>query len=61
MKEYFHKKVYKTWSAPKMLEKNLIFGGAFLMSKYSMKFKLKIVKYCIENFNKDEVILEKYA
>ena len=31
------------------------------MSKYSMKFKLKIVKYCIENFNKDEVILEKYA
>ena len=44
-----------------MLEKNLIFGGAFLMSKYSMKFKLKIVKYCIENFNKDEVILEKYA
>ena len=31
------------------------------MSKYSMEFKLEVVKYCIGNFNKDEVILEKYA
>ena len=31
-----------------MLDKNLTFGGVFLMSKYSNEFKLKVVKYCIE-------------
>ena len=31
-----------------MLDKNLTFGGVFFMSKYSLEFKLKVVKYCIE-------------
>ena len=31
-----------------MLDKNLTFGGVFLMSKYSTDFKLKVVNYCIE-------------
>ena len=31
-----------------MLDKKLTFGGVFLMSKYSNEFKLKVVKYCIE-------------
>ena len=31
-----------------MLDKNLIFGGVFFMSKYSLEFKLNVVKYCIE-------------
>lgn len=31
-----------------MLDKNLTFGGVFFMSKYSLEFKLEVVKYCIE-------------
>ena len=31
-----------------MLDKNLTFGGVFFMGKYSNEFKLKVVKYCIE-------------
>ena len=31
-----------------MLDKNLTFGGVFFMSKYSLEFKLNVVKYCIE-------------
>ena len=31
-----------------MLDKNLKFGGVFLMSKYSSEFKLEVVKYCVE-------------
>ncbi len=34
-----------------MLDKNLTFGGVFFMSKYSKEFKLKVVKYCIENYH----------
>lgn len=31
-----------------MLDKNLTFGGVFLMSKYSHEFKLQVVQYCLE-------------
>ena len=31
-----------------MLDKKLTFGGVFLMSKYSDEFKLKVVKYCVD-------------
>ena len=31
-----------------MLNKNLAFGGVFFMNKYSNEFKLKVVKYCVE-------------
>jgi transposase len=31
-----------------MLDKNLTFGGAFLMSKYSNEFKMEVVKYYLE-------------
>jgi transposase len=34
-----------------MLDKNLTFGGAFLMSKYSFEFKKKVVIYCLERHN----------
>ena len=32
-----------------MLDKNLIFGGVFFMSKYSSEFKLEVVKYYEKN------------
>ena len=32
-----------------MLDKNLTFGGAFFMSKYSEEFKLKVVNYYLDN------------
>jgi transposase len=32
-----------------MLDKKLIFGGVFFMSKYTLEFKIKVVNYCLEN------------
>ena len=32
-----------------MLDKSLIFGGAILMSKYNLEFKLKVVKYYLKS------------
>lgn len=36
-----------------MLDKNLMFGGVFFMSKYSYEFKLKVVRYCIKGHHGD--------
>lgn len=44
-----------------MLDKNLTFGGVFFLSKYSLEFKLKIVKYCIEEFNSSQYAAKKFG
>jgi len=43
-----------------MLDKNLTFGGVFLLKKFSKEFKLKIVKENIEQYNSSYVLAEKY-
>ena len=35
-------------STPNVRQKCLTFGGVFFMSKYSLEFKLEVVRYCIE-------------
>lgn len=44
-----------------MLDKNLTFGGVFFMSKYSLEFKLKVVKYCIEDFHSIKNAAKKFG
>lgn len=44
-----------------MLEKNLTFGGAFFINKYSLEFKLNVVKFCIEKFHSSQDVVKKFG
>ena len=42
-------------------KKNLTFGGVFFMSKYSVKLKLEVVKYCIEEHHSTRDAAKKFG
>ena len=45
---------------PNVRQKNLTFGGAFFMSKYSKEFKLEVIKYCIEGHHSARDAMEEF-